>query len=229
VRVGPDERVGEGAPLARLDDAAEVLEVDLVADAGVRRHDLEVREAGLAPAQERVALAVALELELSVAPDRSPGRELVDLHRVVDHELRRQLRVDPCCVATEVAHSVAHRCEIDDRRDAGEILEQDARRRELDLVRRIRLRVPARNRLHVLVPADAEGVLEQDLERVRESRHVVTRLERIEAEDLVLLAPDAQDGAGAEGVGHGTQSTGGGQASACPPRPSRGRQPTTAT
>ena len=67
VRVGADERVREGTAVSLLDDAGEVLEVDLVDDARVRRHDLEVPEARLAPAQESVALAVALELELGVA------------------------------------------------------------------------------------------------------------------------------------------------------------------
>ena len=45
----------------------EVLDVDLVHDAGARRHDLEVVERALAPAQELVALAVALVLEVDVA------------------------------------------------------------------------------------------------------------------------------------------------------------------
>ena len=71
VRVGPDERVREGDAVALVDDAREELEVHLVDDAGARRHDLEVVERALAPAQERVALAVALELELGVPEDRS--------------------------------------------------------------------------------------------------------------------------------------------------------------
>ena len=116
VRVGADERVREGLPVARLDDAREVLEVDLVDDPGAGRHDLEVGERALAPAQERVALAVALELELDVAAERELRRELVDLHRVVDHELGRDQRVDPRRVAAEVGHRVAHRREVDDRR-----------------------------------------------------------------------------------------------------------------
>jgi hypothetical protein len=44
-----------------------VLDVDLVDDAGARRDDLEVVERRLAPAQELVALAVALVLDLDVA------------------------------------------------------------------------------------------------------------------------------------------------------------------
>ena len=73
VRVGADERVGERDAVALVDDAREVLEVDLVDDARARRDDLEVVERALAPAQERVALAVALELELGVAEDREPA------------------------------------------------------------------------------------------------------------------------------------------------------------
>ena len=68
VRVGPDQRVGVGHAglVVDEDDAREVLEVDLVHDPGVGRHDGEVVEGVLAPAQERVALLVALELALGV-------------------------------------------------------------------------------------------------------------------------------------------------------------------
>jgi hypothetical protein len=45
------------------DDAGEVFEIDLVADAHAGRHGGEVAEGGLAPLEEGVALAVALELE----------------------------------------------------------------------------------------------------------------------------------------------------------------------
>ena len=48
------------------DDARQVLDVDLVDDAGFGRHDAEIAERRLAPAQEHVALAVALVLELGV-------------------------------------------------------------------------------------------------------------------------------------------------------------------
>ena len=116
VRVGADHGVGEGDAVAHLDDAREVLEVDLVDDAGVRRHDLEVVERALAPAEEGVALDVPLELELDVAPDREPRRELVDLDGVVDDELDGDERVDLLRVAALVAHRVAHRGEVDDAR-----------------------------------------------------------------------------------------------------------------
>ena len=66
-RVGADERVGVGdacrRPRRGEDDAGEVFEIDLVADAHAGRHGGEVVEGGLAPLQKGVALAVALELE----------------------------------------------------------------------------------------------------------------------------------------------------------------------
>ena len=137
-------------------------------DAGVRRHDEEVVECALAPAQKGVALMVPLELELDVAPDREPGGELVHLHRVVDHELDRDQRVDRLRIPALVAHGVAHRRKVDDAGDAREVLQQDARRSERDLARRLRVGDPAGDGLRFLLGAVAEDVLEQDPERVRE-------------------------------------------------------------
>ena len=70
VAVGAHAGVGVGHPVALHHDARQVLDVDLVHDAGARRHHLEVVEGALAPAQELVALAVALVLDLDVALER---------------------------------------------------------------------------------------------------------------------------------------------------------------
>ena len=156
VRVGPDERVGirlhravVGRLVAGEDHAREVLEVDLVHDPGVRRDGLEALEGGLAPAQERVALLVALELLLGVDAERVAGAEDVDLHGVVDHQLDRHERVDLGRVAAEVGHRVAHRGEVDDAGHAREVLQHDARGRERDLLRRLGAVVPRGERLDV--------------------------------------------------------------------------------
>ena len=93
VRIGADQRCRgrpASSPLSErcVDDRRQVLEVDLVDDAAARRHDAEVLERLLRPAQQRVALLVALVLALDVqrrtrpscrssrpAPSgRSPGR-----------------------------------------------------------------------------------------------------------------------------------------------------------
>jgi hypothetical protein len=192
VRVGAEQRVRERLAVARLDHAREVLEIDLMADAGARRDDGEVVERPLGPAEQRVALAVPLELELGVARERAAARELVHLHGVVDDELRRDLGVDPRRVAAEFAHRVAHRREVNDDGDAGEVLVQRARRLEGDLLRGLGLGVPARHGLDGRLVALPEHVLEQDPQRVGQPRHVVRGLERVEPEDLVRPVSDAQ-------------------------------------
>ena len=98
VRVGADAGVGVGAQhavdRARVGDAGQVLDVDLVHDAGSRRNDLEVVERRLAPAQELVALAVALVLDLDVALEGVLGAEQVGDDGVVDDQLGGRERVD---------------------------------------------------------------------------------------------------------------------------------------
>ena len=71
-------------------------------------------ERRLAPAQELVALPVARVLELDVAFERVRGPEQVGDHRVVDDQLGRCERIDLGRVAAQIAHGLAHRCEVDD-------------------------------------------------------------------------------------------------------------------
>ena len=196
VRVGPDERVGERDAVPVVDDAREELEVHLVDDPGRRRNDLEVREPALAPAQERVPLAVPLELELGVAPI---ANGVANSSTCTEWSITSS--AGSCGLirsgAAEVGHRVPHRGEVDDRRHAGEVLEQHAPGRERDLLRRLRRRDPARDGLDVgrgdrdavLVPED---VLEQDPQRVREAVDVEPRLERLEPEDLELALADRE-------------------------------------
>ena len=166
-------------------------------DAGARRHDLEVPERLLAPAQESVALAVALELDLGVARERVTGAEPIDLDRVVDQQLHRGQRVDLRGVAAERAHRVAHRGEVDHRRHPREVLEKDPRGSERDLGRGLRRGVPPRQRLDVAGGhADsvlvAEQVLQEDLQRPGQSRQVEALGKAIESENLVLRAVDLE-------------------------------------
>ena len=143
-----------------------------MADPGGRRHDAEVVERLLAPAQERVALAVALVVALGVDVEGARAAEGVDLDRVVDHEVDRDQRVDPRRVAAELVHRVAHRRQVDDRRHAGEVLHQDPGRLEGDLLRSgSAVGVPGGDRLdvgggHRVAVLEPQRVLEQDLERV---------------------------------------------------------------
>ena len=136
VGVGADQGVGEGVGAAILvfgpNGAAEVLKVDLVADAGTRRDHAEVIERTLAPAQEGIALAVALHFDVDVLFKRTGAGKLVDHHRVVDHQVHRRQRIDPLRIAAGLGHCRTHGGEIDHGGDAGKVLHQYTGRAVLD-------------------------------------------------------------------------------------------------
>jgi hypothetical protein len=72
------------------------------------------------------------------------------------------VRVDLRRVAAEVVHRAAHRGDVDDRGNAGEVLQQYARGAETELAARFGLRLPAGDRLDAALGLVAERVLEQD-------------------------------------------------------------------
>src|SRR5271165_6765369 len=214
VRVGADQRVGISQRFAGFairpdeDHARQVLEVDLVHDAGIGRHDGEVLERGLSPAQEGVALFVARELECGVELERLRRAELIHLYGVVDDQLGRLQRVDQLGIAAQRFHGVAHGSEIDYRRHAGEILQQHAAGHEGDLLRGNGFAGPGRERAHVvglhrLAVFAAEQVLQQDAERVGQVTGGAALLfQSVKTVDLKLALAHAQDGATAKAV-HG--------------------------
>ena len=190
VGVGPEDAVDR----AVVDDLREVLDVDLVHDAGAWRNDLEVVERRLAPAEELIALAVALVLDLDVALERVLGAEEVGDDGVVDDHLGGRERVDAVRIAAESQHGLAHRGEVDDARNAGEVLHDHARRRELDLGVGLGRRHPRSERLDLLfgdvgTVFGAEQVLEEDLEA---ERQLLEAGHGVEPEDLVGLVTDVE-------------------------------------
>ena len=138
-------------------------------DAGLGRHDAEVAKRRLAPAQEHVAFAVAVVLEIGVERERAGGAEVIDLHRVIDDELDRLQRIHLVRIAAELHDAVAHRGQIDHAGHAGEVLQQDARRHERDFLLADGLRRPRRQRLDVGLLDEAgvfaaQQVLEQNFQ-----------------------------------------------------------------
>jgi hypothetical protein len=138
VRVGADDGVGIGHGLAAFlggpDGLGQVLEVHLVADAGAGGHHAEIVEGGRAPAQELVALHIALVFAVHVLVERLGGAEVVDHDRVVDDQIHRVQRIDAGRIGAERRHGVAHGGQVHHRRNAGEVLHQHARRAEGDFV-----------------------------------------------------------------------------------------------
>ncbi len=213
VRVGAEHGVREG-PAGAVDLAlhhhpGQVLQVHLVHDAGIGWHHLEVLERLLAPAQEAVALAVALELDAAVEVQRVGAAEHVHLHRVVDHQFRGDQRIDLLGAPTQPGDRVAHRRQVHHAGHAGEILQHHPCRHEGDLGVRFGLRVPGGHGLDVLW-ADrlppilvAEQVLQQDLHRVGQVRDVEALAQPGQAAVRVGLVADGELAAGGERIAHG--------------------------
>ena len=206
VGVGADEGVGvsagHAADFAGHDDTCQVFDVDLVDDAHARGNDLEVVECGLAPAQELVALTVALVFDVHVALDGVCVAEGVNLDRVVDDEFSGSQRVDVVRVTAEFLNGFAHGGEVDDAGNTGEVLHDDTSRRELDFNARFGLGVPRGECLDVVLGDvgtvfGAEQVLQQDLEA---ERKLVRTIDRAEAVDLVGLVSDLKSALGLETV-----------------------------
>ena len=145
-------------------------------DARVGRYGAEAVERDLAPLQERIAFAVAIELERRVLFERFGGAELIDLDRVIDHEFDRLQRIDLLRIAAHIGHRIAHRGEIDDARDAREILQEHAARTIRDLFRALAAGLPLGQPLDVFfrnaaAVFETNEVLEQDLEAERQARN----------------------------------------------------------
>ena len=102
-------------------------------DAGPRRHNAEVLERLLRPAEELIPLAVPFVLQLDVLREGRCRAEAIDLDRVVDDQIGWDERVDPRHIAVQRRDGVAHRGQIDHGRHAGEILQHDAPRQEWKL------------------------------------------------------------------------------------------------
>ena len=62
------------------------------------------------------------------------GAVVVDHHRVVDDEVDGHQRLDRLGILAHVGGHVAHRREVGEQRHAGEVLQDDARDHERDLV-----------------------------------------------------------------------------------------------
>ena len=202
VRVGAHAGVRVGHAVALHHHAGQVLDVDLVHDARARRHHLEVVEGALAPAQELVALAVALVLDLDVALEGVGGTEEIGDHRVVDHQVGRRQRIHLVRVASEVADRLPHRGQVDDAGHTREVLHDHPGRGELDFDARVGRGIPVRDGLDVVLGdvgavLGAQQILGEHLEAV--GKFLGTG-HRVQAVDLVALVPDLEGVAGIKRV-----------------------------
>src|SRR3982751_4431554 len=123
---------------------------------------------------------------------------------MIDDQFGGAERIDAGGVAAEMAHGVAHGGEIDDGGDSGEVLQEDAGRREGDFLCRLNFRVPLYQRGDVFW-TDAQAVLgsqqvfEEDLEREGQASGLRELLEdRIKTMNGVASITDIEDSLAAE-------------------------------
>ena len=204
--VSADAGVGIGlqhvAAGAGKDHPREVLDVDLVHDARSGRYHREIVKGGLPPAQELVALPIALIFQFHIALESVVAAEDVGDHRVVDHQLGRRQGIDPGRVAPEVGDRLAHGGQVDHTRHPGEVLHDHPGRGELDLTVGLSSRIPAAEGADIVsgdigAVLGTEQILQQHLEAVREP---LLTLDSVQAEDLVRGLADVERGSGSEAV-----------------------------
>ncbi len=137
MRIRAHHRIGIGfKPVAvrhRANNSREVFQVYLMANAGIRRNDFEILKRGLSPSEKRVALDVALKLQLSVQPESVDAAKIVDLHGMIDDQLGREQRIDSLRAPAHALHCFSHGGQVHNRRDAGEVLQQHTRGHEGNL------------------------------------------------------------------------------------------------
>ena len=104
-----------------------------MANAGARRHDAKVVERLLRPFQEFIALPVLPVFLFDIFLDCIAGAEDRYRYRVIANEIDRNERIDFLRIAAEHLHGITHGGEVDDRRDASEVLHQHARGSKGDL------------------------------------------------------------------------------------------------
>ena len=177
------------------------------------RHDAQVAERGLRPAQELVALAVALVLLADVERERARAAPGVDLDRVVDHEVRGHERVD---LRAGSPPSAAIASRIAARSTTAGTPVKSWRTTRLGMngtsASPRAARPPGGERRDVVLADDAaagvaERVLEQDLEgdraRARGRRRARGRAVGERVEPVEVGEAGAEGGSGAKGVGRG--------------------------
>ena len=140
VGISADEGIGVGEDGAvglflGEDAAGEVFEVYLVDDADAGGNDAEGLEGLLAPLEDLVAFAVPFELVLHVEHEGLFRAVDVDLNRVVDDEVDGDEGLDEFGIAFEPGDGVAHGGEVNEKGDAGEVLEDDPGDGERDFFR----------------------------------------------------------------------------------------------
>ena len=206
IRAHQGIRVGERALLvfAGKHGSCQIFQIDLVHDSGLRRYHFKIGKGCLPPFQEAVTLGIALVFELLVFGKGRGAAKLVDLYRVIDHQLSRLQRIDLFRIAAQLLHGIAHSGKVNHGRDTGEILHQHPRRREGDFLVGFGLGFPVDEGLNIgladhLAIFMAQQIFQQNLQGEGQARCIFHFIQTV---DDIFLPVDLERAARLETIGH---------------------------
>ena len=93
----------------------------------------EVTQALLSPSQQLIPLQISLKLEIHILLQRITGAKVVNLHRVIDHQVTLNQRVDLFGVATHANHGIPQSGHVDHCGNPREILQNHTAHHKRDL------------------------------------------------------------------------------------------------
>ncbi len=157
--------------------ACQILQVDLVYDAEARRHHAECIECLHAPFHELVAFVVALEFQFHIEIERFFLAIVIDLHRVIDHQIDGHERFDVLRIFAHLRGDAAHCSQVGQERNTGEVLQHYTRHDEWNFISALRGRAPIRELLYVffsdfLAVTVTQYRFQHDADRYRQTRNV---------------------------------------------------------
>ena len=120
-----DQGIGKQDTLLGTHTLRKVLEVHLVADSRVWRHDTEIGKTLLGPLEQTVALVVPPIFHSHIESEGILCAEAVDLDGMVNNQVDRDLRVDVFRVFSCLCNSIAQGRQVNYGRNTGEVLHKD--------------------------------------------------------------------------------------------------------
>ena len=194
--------IGEGKDIAGIrrgpDDLRQIFQVHLVADARARRHDAEIIEGFLTPAEEFVTLPIPLKLNIHILLERGCGAGDIHHHRMVNHQVNGNQRVHLARIATQAKQGIAHGGKVHHGGHASEILQQDARGAEGHFLIGTAFLHPFGDLLRVIhrigtAIFEAQHIFQQHLEAIGQAGKVADALRCLgQAEIMIGLAVNTE-------------------------------------
>jgi hypothetical protein len=132
-----------------LHPLGQIFEIDLMHNANPRRHNAKGLKSLLSPFKKLITLPVPLELHVKIQAQRLRPAGKIDLYRVVNHQIDGHKRLDDLRIAIHLRYRRTHSRKIYKQRHSGEILQDNPRHDERNLLLNRIFGIPIRQSLNV--------------------------------------------------------------------------------